>query len=532
MSQDSSLRLLKKWLFVMYDSENRPDSTGLITDPTYYNNLTYYDTTAFKSNSYPLVSSYTNELLTQTYYDDYSWVSGTGSGLSATMATNYNANATYFITGYNTSPTYSQPLTQFVVTRGMTTGTKTKVIGTASQFLYAASLYDDRGRVIQTQSVNYTGGIDTALVQYSFNGKPLRTLLLQRKSGTNAQSHKILTKMTYDAGDRLLAVSKNIDNASADQLIATNTYNELGQLQTKAIGNSLESLTYAYNIRGWLTSINKNFLTAGSTSNYFGMELGYDKSVTAPGTTTYLTPQFNGNISGTVWKSKGDGIDRKYDFSYDDINRLTSAAFLQNTTGSTWDNSLVDFSVSNLTYDANGNILSMNQKGFTVGGSAIIDQLTYTYQTNSNKLSIVNDAANNPISLLGDFHYSGTKQAYDYSYDGNGNLILDNNKAISAITYNYLNLPNQVTVTAKGTISYTYDAGGNKLLKTTVDNTISPSKTTTTLYLGGTVYQNDTLQFISHEEGRVRWALHKYTTGTTGYGFEYDYFLLSAMKAV
>ena len=321
------------------------------------------------------------------------------------------------------------------------------------------------------------------------------------------------------------AIYKNIDNAPSSQLIATNTYNELGQLQTKVIGNSLESLTYAYNIRGWLTSINKYFLTAGSTSNYFGMELGYDKSATAPGTTTYLTPQYNGNISGTVWKSKGDGIDRKYDFSYDNVNRLTSAAFLQNTSGSTWDNSLVDFTVSNLTYDANGNILSMNQKGFTVGGSAIIDQLTYTYQTNSNKLSIVNDAANNPISQLGDFHYSGTKQAYDYSYDGNGNLILDNNKAISAITYNYLNLPNQVTVTAKGTITYTYDAGGNKLLKTTVDNTISPSKTTTTLYLGGTVYQNDTLQFISHEEGRARWALHKYTNGTTGYGFEYDYFL-------
>jgi len=167
----------------------------------------------------------------------------------------------------------------------------------------------------------------------------------------------------------------------------------------------------------------------------------------------------------------------------------------------------------------------MNQKGFTVGGSAIIDQLTYTYQTNSNKLSKVNDAMNDPNSKLGDFHYTGTKQSYDYSYDGNGNLVLDNNKAISAITYNYLNLPNQVTVTAKGSITYTYDAGGNKLLKTTVDNTTTPSKTTTTLYLGGIVYQNDTLQFISHEEGRSRWALHKYVNGTSGYGFEYDYFL-------
>jgi hypothetical protein len=48
----------------------------------------------------------------------------------------------------------------------------------------------------------------------------------------------------------------------------------------------------------------------------------------------------------------------------------------------------------NLTYDANGNIMTMNQKGFKINGSGLIDQLTYTYQTNSNKLSKVDDAVN------------------------------------------------------------------------------------------------------------------------------------------
>ena len=522
MSQDSSLRFLHKWMFVKYDDENRPDSTGLITDNTNYNNLSYHQAHADTSTSYPSMTVYTtNELLTQTYYDDYSWVSGTGSGLGTTMATSYNANSTYFITGYNTSPTYSQPLTQFNITRGMATGAKTKVVGTASQFLYAVNLYDDRGRTIQTQSINYTGGIDTSLVQYSFNSKPLRTLLLHKKAGTNAQAHKVLTKMNYDGGNRLLTIYKNIDNAGSDQLIATNTYNELGQLQNKALGNSLENLAYAYNIRGWLTSINKNFIQAGGTGSYFGMELGYDKPTSVNTSTTYNRSQYNGNITGTLWKTAGDDIGRKYDFTYDSVNRFTGAKFLQNTTGSTWDSTSVNFGVNNMSYDANGNILTMNQEGFTVGGSAYIDKLTYTYQTNSNKLSKVDDAQNDPNSKLGDFHYTGTKQSYDYTYDGNGNLTLDNNKAISGITYNYLNLPNQVTVTAKGTISYTYDAGGNKLVKTTVEG----AKTTTTLYLGGIVYQNDTLQFMAHEEGRARWALHKYTNGTTGYGFEYDYFL-------
>ena len=106
---------------------------------------------------------------------------------------------------------------------------------------------------------------------------------------------------------------------------------------------------------------------------------------------------------------------RKYDFTYDNVNRLTAANFVQNTAGSAWDNGYIDFTTSNLSYDANGNILSMNQKGFKVGGSALIDQLTYAYQTNSNKLSQVNDAVNDAYRKLGDFHYTGTKGSSDYS---------------------------------------------------------------------------------------------------------------------
>jgi RHS repeat-associated protein len=34
----------------------------------------------------------------------------------------------------------------------------------------------------------------------------------------------------------------------------------------------------------------------------------------------------------------------------------------------------------------------------------------------------------------------------------------------------------------------------------------------------------DTLQFISHEEGRVRWAYHTYTIGPPGYAYAYDFY--------
>jgi RHS repeat-associated protein len=79
---------------------------------------------------------------------------------------------------------------------------------------------------------------------------------------------------------------------------------------------------------------------------------------------------------------------------------------------------------------------------------------------------------------------------------------------------------------------YTYDATGNKLQKQVIDSAAGIA--TTTLYLGGFQYQRrtpmatpsggtDTLQFMGHEEGRARWAFHKYTTGDSAYGWEYDF---------
>lgn len=520
MTQDAIQQQAGKWLVTEYDSQNRPWRTGLFTDA---NLRGYHQNLAYASSSYPNTSS-NYEMLTQNFYDDYSWVSGTGTSLGTSLDQTNTSNSNYFITTHNTSPTFAQPITQNVQTMGTATGSLVKVLGTSAQYLYTVSFYDDNMRVIQSQTINYTGGKDIETNQFDFMGKWLRNLFQHTKSGTNAQSHIVSSKMSYDLGGRITTVHKNIDNAASDQLIVTNTYNELGQLQNKADGNSIETLAYDYNIRGWMTSINKSYLNGGS-SNYFGMELAYDKTSSTVSTASYAAAQYNGNITGTIWKTKGDGVNRKYDFTYDNVNRITGANFTQNSSGSTWTNSFIDFSVSNLTYDANGNILSMNQKGFKVTGSATIDQLTYSYQSNSNKLSQVNDAQNDPQSKLGDFKYTGSKQSTDYSYDGNGNLNLDNNKAISSITYNHLNLPAVITVTSKGTITYTYDAAGTKIKKVTVDNTVSPSLTTTTLYLNAAVYQNDTLQFIGHEEGRVRWAKHKYLNGTTGYEFEYDYFL-------
>ena len=536
MSQDANLRALQKWAFTCYDGLNRADSTGLMTDPSNYNNLPYHTNLALQSPTYPNLASYTTELMTRSFFDDYAAIDA-ASGLPASMATNYNSNGSYFVTTLNTSPTYAVALTAHPISRGLATGTMTKVIGTTNQYLYSESFYDDRGRPIQIQAINYTGGIDTVTSQYDFAGKQLRTLLNHTKSGNTVQHHVVVTKTDYDQAFRVGHIWKNIDGAAADQLIVFMQYNELGQLTSKSLGNNVDNLNYTYNIRGWLSGINPNYV-AGSANNYFGMELGYDKSTSVAPGNTYATQEYNGNAEGLVWKSAGSGTNRKYDFSYDPVNRLTGANFGQYN-GSGFDKSAgVDFSVSSLNYDANGNILNMTQNGFLVGGSQAIDVLSYSYLTGgSNKLMGVTDAANNPTSQLGDFHYNtGTKGSTDYAYDANGNLIQDANKVISVIHYNYLNLPDSVVFTGKGYIKYVYDAAGGKLAKTTVDN--PAGKATVTTYLGGGVYQRsaaiptggnpvggtDTLQFIGHEEGRARWAYHTYINGTKAYKLEYDFF--------
>lgn len=465
--------------------------------------------------------------MTQTFYDSYIWTSS--AGLPATMATNYTSNSTYFITTYTATP-YAVAITAHPITRGLPTGTIAKVMDTTNRYISTVNFYDDRGRVIQTQAINYTTGIDTLTYQYNFSGVVLRNLLNHRKSGNTTQNHIVLTKMSYDAGLRLKNIYKNIDNLG-DQLIDSVQYNELGQLRSKYLGSAIDSLIYDYNVRGWMTGINRQYVGGGAT-HYFGQELSYDVASSVVTGSSYVTPQYNGNIAGVTWKTRGDSTKRKYDFTYDNLNRLTGANFTQNM-GSGWSNALVNYTVSNLTYDANGGILSMFQQGFKWNGSSLVDSLTYSYFGNSNRLSQVKDGDNDSLSKLGDFHRTGAQVDTGYRYDGNGNLVKDFNKGIDTIIYNYLNLPQQIHITGKGNIFYTYSATGTKITKRTMDSLSRHA--TTTLYVEGFVYQQtdtitnptggvDTLQFLLHEEGKLRWALHFYQNGSSKYGWENDMF--------
>ena len=152
--------------------------------------------------------------------------------------------------------------------------------------------------------------------------------------------------------------------------------------------------------------------------------------------------------------------------------------------------------------------------------------MSYGYFTNTNRLKYVYDTANDVNSKLGDLHYNpagkDTINTPDYAYDGDGNLTADKNKGIRWIHYNFLNLPDTVSMTktdgsSKGNIVYRYDAQGTKWAKIVTDSTASPVKVTTTLYLKGFQYINDTIQFVAHEEVRTRYFWQHYLNGDSSF---------------
>jgi len=456
------------------------------------------------ANPLPGISTAALTPLTYTFYDKYDF-----AGVQAVQTADFNKPQAINDPQFGSTP-YPEPITAVNSSaNGQVTGVKIKVLGTTDQWLTTTVYYNDKGRVAQTISNNISGGKDILTSLFDFNSKLLSSYLRHKnlRSGT-IQETTMLTMIMYDHGGRLKAIKKRLnDDSTHDKIIVANNYDELGQLRTKRLGvtgpaTQMETFNYEYNIQGGLKSINKGFVnTAGNTNNWFGLDLSYDYGFT--------NNQYNGNIAGVKWKSKSDGIARAYGYLYDDANRLKTADFTQQNSGSTsWTRDQIDYSVSGITYDPNGNMITMAQKGMVGNVITTIDQLTYSYlnSNNSNKLAAISDPSNTTSAGLRDF-INGSNTGDDYRYDANGNLTQDLNKNVTAITYNHLNLPEEVTIIDKGNIKYQYDANGNKLRKIVTDNTSGQQKITTTDYINGLVYQNNVLQFIGHEEGRVRAVL-------------------------
>ena len=365
--------------------------------------------------------------------------------------------------------------------KGSLTGSAVTVSGSSTK-IYKGYYYDVKGRVTKVVQNNLLGGYDVTNTVYTFTGQPATVTHSHTASGKSTRTE--VYTYSYDHADRVSKVEHTLGGTKIT--LADYTYDSFGRLSTKSLhGSAANKLTYAYNLRSWLTGI---------TSTRFTQNLYYNTGVG--------TARYNGNISSMTWKSGNESTVRGYKFTYDGLDRMLNATYGETAGISTNANR---FSENVTGYDKNGNIKGLQRYGqLSSTAYGMIDNLTLTL--NGNQLNRVDDAVA-ASTYNGGFEFkNGTNAADEYSYDANGNLTKDLNKGISGITYNFLNLPNAVTFSDGSTITYTYGADGTKL------RTVHKigSTTTTTDYCGNVIYENGVQKLLLTEEGYITLSDSKY----------------------
>ncbi|WP_081873892.1 DUF6443 domain-containing protein [Chryseobacterium sp. JM1] len=487
----------QSWTFTKYDQFGRVTYTGISRDGTPRQNIqNYVDNQAanvsyearggsfalsgmnieYGNVSYP---TSIDKILTVSYYDTYP------QGAPAISATILGQEVLPQSTQYSNVSTKSLPTASYVKNIDNDNWTK------------AYTYYDKKGRAISTYSVNHLGGYTKTESFLKFSGVPEYTLT-EHKRSADATKVNIKETFEYDHQERLVRHWNEV-NGGVKELLAENLYNDLGQVQTKNVGNTtgspLQSVKYAYNIRGWLTKLNE---PSNLQNKLFAYELRYSK----PDSQFSGSARYNGNISQMSWITQSDAVLRNYSYEYDGLNRLKEGRF--------WDAMNLDRGEyhEQLTYDLNGNIKSLLRRGRQLPGYTapeVMDDLEYHYENGeqSNKLAYLKEVGTG--NALSGYPLSSGSTGSTISYDLNGNMTVQQDKGIS-IQYNYLNLPGKVIQNAKVT-DYTYRADGVKVRKL--------FGTDTTDYLDGFQYENGTLKFFPTAEGYFNFENGKYVYNYT-----------------
>jgi RHS repeat-associated protein len=505
LTQDGMQRLSNNWLFTKYDALNRPVLSGemvitgktpaqIRTDFAAFTG-TLYETTVTTGNigytlnsSYPtsLVSIAETNILTITYYDIYpaSGIAGFNTlGFSTADDIDTYTDADGASNGY------------FDRLLGQVTATKIKILDgnehtSSAVWTCTKNYYDDRQRVVQSVRTLYddASGKEITANKYDFTGAVDQTRTVQTFGSSSTTVNKY---NTYDHVGRLLKVEQEIaGDANGRVTLAEMSYTDLGQLKTKKLHTgALQTVDYAYNIRGWLKEINN---PDNLGTDLFAMRLLYEDASSL--TNLIKQNQFNGNISGMIWNRQENltptFTKSAYSFSYDALNRFQQSYYGEGATLAS-SNKFREFDI---TYDDNGNLKTLKRYN---QAATLIDNLTYTFENNfSNRLKSVGDAGTTE-------GFADIANATDYTYNANGNLEKDLNKGYGTIQYNYLNLPQLVQKDANNSTTYIYDALGNKLKRITKTAGVDDLR----YYMGAMEYNIvnslKTLSLIHTEEGMV-----------------------------
>ncbi len=343
------------------------------------------------------------------------------------------------------------------------------------------------------------------------------------------QPDQFTHRYTYDEAYQLTLVETATNTGTFTEQ-ARYTYNSDGSLKRTELAEGAQGMDYVYNLAGQLKAINHPTLGAandpgGDDNDLFGMALDYhnndyQRTNTPTPVTTYTggTDQFNGNIKSIRWgsanPSTGEG---HYAYNYDRNNWLTAADFnpenqntggglQQNlsltgsiTTDQTATNSITispvatisgtvtlsiepnggalmagDYDVSNITYDANGNIQTLIRNKGSQDGNNAMDDLSYNYDPlKPNRLQQVLDAKGDVANADDIDNQTDTE---NYMYNSIGQLI-ENKEENIAYFYNTSGLVTQVDQNGQPAVKFFYNDRNHRIKKESYTNGILANTT-------------------------------------------------------
>lgn len=453
-TQDAVMHPSDKWLFSKYDNFGRVIYTGIVRGEgsrealqNMINNLVITekrDRIGFTKNGIQVYYSnimfpYLETVLSVNYYDTYPY---------------YTPSFTPTVTNL---PLLTDDSSLNVSTKSLPVASYVKNIED-DNWTKNYTWYDQKGRAIGSHSINHLGGYTKTESELDFSGTP--KMVITRHKRLDSDPERMITEnFTYDHQNRLLTHTHQVDNNPTEYL-TQNKYNELSQLEYKKVGGTglgqgLQQVDYKYNIRGWMTQINNpNNLSGG---DLFGYEIKY----TNPVYTSLTTGKYNGNITEIDWRNSFDDVLKRYDYTYDGLNRLKKGLYAEPDAVNPQNGNADEY----LTYDLNGNISNLQRKAVPISGltSTVVDNLDYQYT--GNRLNRIVENAMNDTGYEGGNNLIG--------YDANGNMTDMLDKGIQNITYNYLNLPDNMDIYQNNPLGgqirfgleYLYRADGTKLRK-------------------------------------------------------------------
>ncbi|MEL6867958.1 MAG: hypothetical protein AAFP19_26270, partial [Bacteroidota bacterium] len=382
--------------------------------------------------------------------------------------------------------------------------------------------YDHKGQLVAAVQEYPEIGLKTFDYQYDFFGR-----LTQATYQKGDASEEFVHLYSYDNNGDLRTIETK-EGTDLPKLHAAYDFYKLGQLKRTELGESLQGIDYVYTIDGALKAINHPSLNLADPGKdgYLGANIGFGKDVFGLAldyhTTDYVRKgtyinygrdeggldQFDGRIKSVRWNTRGTSIQppvnlqHMYSYQYDWKQQLTDATYgyyfpfsLVNNNSGDGDydnpkygvfnaNTDTAYKVQNISYDANGNILTLHRKN---GAGADMDNMTYIYEhpdflannsaytTATNKLRYVTDAAG--FLDMGDVQ---NQQVDNYIYNANGEIEKDLEKNISLV-YNSFGKLDEIRNYAgdRLVMSFTYDELGNRISKTTYDINGAPEKSTT-----------------------------------------------------